>query len=93
MRMDVEWDEAKRQENIRRHGLDFVGAERIFDGDTVTVEDTRRSYGEPRWVTVGVLEGRIVVLVYTERSDKLRCISLRKATGYEQRSYFVQVVD
>jgi uncharacterized protein len=91
--MDVEWDEAKRGENIRRHGLDFVGAEKIFDSDTVTIEDTRLSYGEPRWVTVGILEGRIVVLVYTERSDKLRFISLRKATRYEQRSYFAQVHD
>lgn len=91
--MDVEWDEAKRQENLRRHGLDFVGAERIFGGDIVTVEDTRHSYGEPRWVTVGRLEGRIVVLVYTERNDKLRCISLRKATRYEQRSYYAQVHD
>lgn len=93
MPVDTEWDEAKRQENIRRHGLDFVGAERIFDGDTVTVEDMRRSYGEPRWATVGILESRIVVLVYTERNDKLRCISLRKATRYEQRSYFARVVD
>ena len=93
MPMDVEWDEAKRQENITRHGLDFVGAERIFDGDTVTVEDTRRSYGEPRWVTVGILEGRVVVLVYTERDGRLRYISLRKATRYEQRSYYAQVAD
>ncbi|MCP4658260.1 MAG: BrnT family toxin [bacterium] len=89
--MQIEWDEEKRQENIRIHGFDFVGAEAIFDGDTLTIEDTRRDYGERRWVTVGMFEGRLVVLVHTERGDVIRPISLRKATRYERRTYFSQI--
>ena len=89
--MQIEWDEEKRQENIRKHGLDFVGAEAIFDGDTLTIEDTRRDYGERRWITVGTFEGRLVVLVHTERGDVIRPISLRKATRYERRTYFSQI--
>ena len=91
--MHVEWDEGKRRENIRKHGLDFVGAEKIFDGYTLTSEDERRNYGERRWATVGLLEGRVVVLVYTERQEAMRLISLRKATNYERRIYFSQMPD
>jgi uncharacterized protein (DUF4415 family) len=50
------WDEAKRKANIRKHGFDFVGAERVFDGYTVTVEDTRFQYDEQRFITFGILE-------------------------------------
>ena len=91
--MQVEWDEEKRQENIRKHGLDFLGAERVFAGNTSTSEDRRGSYGERRWVTVGVLEGRIVTMVHTERNDVIRIISLRKATRYERNTYISQVPD
>ena len=49
------WDEAKRLGNIKSHGLDFVGAEAIWDNFTVTREDLRQDYGESRWVTFGLL--------------------------------------
>ena len=42
------WDEAKRQRNIKSHGLDFIGAEAIWDNFTVTREDLRQDYGESR---------------------------------------------
>lgn len=61
------WDEAKRQRNIKVHGLDFVGAEWIWDNFTVTREDLRQNYGEQRWVTFGLLDGEVVVPVHTER--------------------------
>ena len=81
------WDEAKRQRNIKLHGLDFVGAESIWDNFTVTREDLRRAYGEPRWVTFGLLGGEVVVLVHTERDGDMHIISLRKAEKYEARYY------
>ena len=55
------WDERKRLGNVRRHGLDFVGAEAIWDNATVTREDIRRRYGEARFVTFGLLDGEVVV--------------------------------
>jgi hypothetical protein len=91
--MQLQWDEEKRQQNLRKHGFDFTGAEKIFDGFTLTVEDTRQDYGERRWVTVGLLDGRPVTLVHSEENDTTRCISLRKATSYERRAYFAQIPD
>ncbi len=82
------WDERKRRINIKRHGVDFKGAEAIWDNFTVTREDIRHSYGEARFVTFGLLDGEVVVLVYTEREDDIHIISLRRAEKYEARYYF-----
>jgi uncharacterized protein len=81
------WEEAKRLRNIKSHGLDFVGAEAIWDNFTVTREDLRQDYGESRWVTFGLLAGEVVVLVHTERGGEMHIISLRKAEKYEARYY------
>jgi uncharacterized DUF497 family protein len=81
------WDEAKRRRNLKSHGLDFVGAEAIWDNFTVTREDLRQDYGESRWVTFGLLAGDVVVLVHTERDGEMHIISLRKAEKYEARYY------
>jgi uncharacterized protein len=81
------WDETKRQRNIKSHGLDFVGAEAIWDNFTVTREDLRQDYGESRWVTFGLLAGDVVVLIHSERAGEMHIISLRKAEKYEARYY------
>ncbi len=91
--MQFEWDEAKRQSNIRKHGFDFVDVPPLFDGYTVTVEDTRMAYDEQRWVTLGLLKGRVLVVAHTERGDKIRLISARKATQYEEDAYLRQIHD
>lgn len=84
----VTFDEPKRQANIKAHGLDFVGCEAIWDNFTITREDKRQAYGEKRLVTFGLLNGEVVVLVYTERVETPHVISLRKAEKYEARYYF-----
>ena len=91
--MRFEWDEVKRRLNVRRHGIDFVDAVEIFDGITLTVEDTRFDYGETRYVTLGLLKGRVVVLAHTEQDDVIRIISARKATKNEEANYFKQIAD
>jgi uncharacterized DUF497 family protein len=83
--VQVEWDEAKREENLRKHGIDFVGVETLFEGFTATIEDDPLDYG---FVTFGVMEGRVVAVVHTEQSDMIRIISIRKATKREEQSYF-----
>lgn len=93
MPVRFEWDEAKRRANIRKHGIDFIGCEAIFDGYTVTVEDTRFDYGERRFVTMGMLEGRVVVVAHTETPRKIRIISIRKATRREQKAFFENLPD
>lgn len=89
--MEFEWDEAKRLANLRKHGIDFVDVPAVFDGDIVTVEDDRYNYGEQRFITLGLLQGQVVAIVHTERDDITRIISARKATRYEQRTYFEQI--
>ena len=81
------WDESKRRRNIKLHGLDFEGADAIWDNFTVTREDIREDYGEKRLGTFGLLKGEAVVLVHTDRND-IHIISLRRAEKYEARYYF-----
>ena len=50
----ITWDEAKQQQNIAKHGVDFSIAEEVLSGITVTQEDTRANYGEPRYQTLGM---------------------------------------
>jgi len=57
--MEYEWDEAKHLANLRKHGIDFADVPSVFGGDTVTVEDDRFDYGEQRFVTFGLLQGRV----------------------------------
>lgn len=89
--MEFEWDEEKRLANLDKHGTDFLNVEEVFDGDIVTVEDDHYSYGEQRFVTFGLFQGRVVAIVYTDQSDVVRLISVRKATKYEQRTYYEQI--
>ena len=89
--MQLAWDDAKRIENVRKHGVDFVGIEAVFEGLIVTIEDDRFEYDEVRFVTFGLLSGRVVAVVHTERGDVTRVISVRKATSYEELSYFDQI--
>jgi uncharacterized protein len=93
MLVQYEWDEAKRQSNIQKHGIDFIGIEKVFAGETVTILDDRIDYGETRFVTVGLLNGLAVVVTHTETDEVIRIISARKATKNEQIRYFKQIAD
>ena len=83
----LEWDEEKKQTNFSDHGLSFEDAETVFSGECLTFEDTRYDYGEPRFVTLGRLEGRTVVIAHTPRGENTRIISMRKANSREQKTY------
>lgn len=83
-----EWDETKNQENLSKHGLSFEDADIVFSGPCVTFEDERfDDYGEQRFITLGQLEGRVVVIAHTERGERTRVISMRKANSREQKVY------
>lgn len=82
-----EWDEKKSEENLLKHGLAFEDAEAVFSGQCVTFEDARHDYGEKRLITLGALEGRVVVIAHTPRGDRTRIISMRKANSREQKAY------
>jgi uncharacterized DUF497 family protein len=79
--------------HLKAHGIDFVDAPSVFDGLTFTFEDDRFSYGEQRFVTLGLLAGIPVSIVHTETEHEIRIISFRKATQREAQIYFNQVKD
>ena len=85
--MEVEFDPVKRQATLTNRGLDMSRAGEIFAGNTLSVEDLRKPYTEKRYITIGYLDQRMVVLVWTPRGLACRIISLRKANAKEQRIY------
>jgi uncharacterized DUF497 family protein len=91
--MTFEWNEAKNQANVRKHGFNFAEAEQMFRGPLFVRPDTREDSGEERWVGLGTIGGHIAVVAFTELSqDTIRVISFRKANHEEQKEYedFIQ---
>jgi hypothetical protein len=85
--MGIEYPPAKRDATLAERGLDMARAAEIFGGATLTVEDDRVDYGETRLITIGFLDSRMVVTVWTQRGTARRIISLRKANEREQKVY------
>ena len=83
--MDYQWDGEKRRENRRKHGVDFA-AMRRFQWRTAIIDFDDR-HDEPRWVARGFIGSVLHVAAFTERDDKIRVISLRKANAREKREY------
>ena len=89
--MRFEWDEAKRQANIRRHGFDFLLVETVFAGSVLTRLDDRFEYDEVRFITLGMLNGRVVAIAHTQTDEVTRIISARKASKNEEESYYQEL--
>lgn len=73
--MELEWDEAKRQSNFDKHGVDIFVAALIFDGPTVTEQDRRHDYGEVRHRSMGLVDNVYYVVIHTDRDGVIRLIS------------------
>jgi uncharacterized protein len=85
-----EWDENKCAANLAKHGVDFAIVE-DFEWDTASVEpDTRKDYGEPRFIATGYIGTHLYVLVFTPRKGRIRVIGLRKANPREVKRYETQ---
>ena len=87
----LEWDEAKRRSNLWRHGIDFAGVADAFGYAPYTKEDDRYDYGESRYLTLGLLRGRVVAIVHTETETVIRLISARWASKHEEIEYFKEI--
>ena len=85
--MRIEFDNNKRNKTLQRRGLDFARADQVFANRHFTLQDKRKDYGEDRFITAGILNDRMVVLVWTQRSNVRRIISMRKANEREQKRY------
>ena len=80
-----EWGDAKQRANVAKHGVDFV-AITSFDWDTAMIAYDDR-HAEPRFIATGFIGRRLHVAVFTERGDRVRVISLRRANSREARRY------
>lgn len=82
--MIIEYDHAKREATLKNRGLDFARAAEVFAGNYFTGPNIRLNYHEPIFVTVGFIDSRLVVLVWTPRGEVSRIISMRKANAREK---------
>ena len=89
--MQFEWHSEKANANLRKHGVSFEDAARVFlDPNRIEAFDGRDSYGEDRWKTVGLVEPAVLAVVYTVRGrggEVIRIISARKADSNERSQY------
>lgn len=85
--MNEVYSDIKNNENILKHGISFSEISEFQWGGAVTVEDIREDYGERRFLSYGMIQKRLYVLVWTPRHNVVRPISLRKANKRERRYY------
>jgi len=90
--MRYEWDEAKRVENLEKHGVDFRAILRFDWQMSVSGPDRRNDYSEERIVAFAPIDGRVHAAIYTTRGDSRRIISLRKANRREQATYAAAIL-
>jgi len=84
-----EWDENKNRQNLTKHKISFEEAIEIFNGIVFTKIDDRYDYGEVREISIGAIQGVVIITVaHTERNGKIRIISARKATVKERKDYY-----
>jgi len=86
--MKFNWDDDKNHKNVEKHGLHFQDAELIFSGKIISFKDDRHDYGEDRYISLGELKNRVIVVVHTQRGLIVRIISMRKANERERKIYF-----
>lgn len=89
MSQRFEWDAAKAQSNVRKHGVTFEEAASVFsDALAYTFNDPDHSIGESRFLTFGMSQwGQVLAVIHTERGHAIRIISARKATKQERVIY------
>jgi uncharacterized protein len=85
--MKITFDPVKRANTLRDRSLDFADAEEVFAGKALNIPDLRRDYGEPRIITVGLLRGRMVIVVWTPRGNGRHVFSMRKANDREKARF------
>lgn len=86
--MRFTWHESKRKSNLKKHGLDFADAEKVFAGPMAVFEDARDPHGEQRMIGIGLLDCLTVSIVHVESDETIRIISMRKADGDEINLFY-----
>ena len=89
MKHRFEWDPEKARKNVQKHQVDFEEASTIFDDPQfITFLDDEHSFYEERYITIGLSnKDRLLMVAHTEREDRIRIVSARKATKNEETFY------
>ncbi len=85
--MRITFNRQKRDLTLQERGLDFADAKKVFASRHATLPDDRKDYGEDRFITAGMLDNRLVVIVWTPRGVARRVISMRHAHAKEERRW------
>jgi uncharacterized DUF497 family protein len=85
--IDFEWDDNKRRTNLIKHGIDFDDVKEVFDDPAAYTLLSPRSVSERRYLTVGMLKGELVAIIFTRRGGAIRIISARAARRNERQMY------
>ena len=87
--MIFEWDPIKAEQNLKKHGVDFVEAANVFsDPLSVTYSDPDHSITETRYIIIGMSKrNRLLIVAHTDRNDRTRIISARETTRHERKLY------
>lgn len=85
--MGFQWDEAKSAANETKHGISFLQAAQIFRGSLLKRPDDRKDYGEQRFIALGVFDGEVLRVVFTERGGDIRLISAWRAGKHDRKRY------
>jgi len=85
--MGFQWDAAKSVSNQAKHGISFLQAAQIFRGPILKAQDTRRDYGERRYIALGVFDGIVLRVAFTERDGDIRIISAWRAGKNDREKY------
>jgi uncharacterized DUF497 family protein len=85
--MGFQWDPKKNAANLAKHGVDFEDAIGVFENPFLEWEDTRKAYGERRFIVIGVVNAIALTVVYAGRENDRRIVSARRASQYERKLY------
>lgn len=89
--MDFEWDENKQRVNVAKHGIDFADAKEVFDDPAAYTLLSPRASGERRYMTIGLMKGALIAVIFTRRGEAIRIISARAARRSERKSYGAEI--
>ena len=86
---EFEWDDEKAVKNLKKHEVSFEEGATIFNDPLIaTISDPDHSEADERHISTGIsVQGRVLVVVHTERGERIRLISCRKATSTERKAY------
>jgi len=86
---EFEWDDEKASSNLKKHDVSFEEGATIFNDPLLaTIVDPDHSEHEERYISMGIsVQGRLLVVIHTERDERIRLIGCRKATNIERKTY------